>query len=316
MLSLTACQPTVKNEKNDNLFLLVDFEPNVSIKYKLVSERNSSVVLDSKSRKTKPDVISEKLELVISYRPVGDPDPYGLTTVEAICHSAKVTRKAKVSPRQDVVEALSGRVYTFTVTPTGKIVDFSNLDKLALEFGSKAVVNSGKQGLIKEPDMISDFVTLQWFLWDSVAASDQATRGIAPGASWTAKQSIPLPVPIGFARNTTYSVDADKNQYSAEGELEKITIDSVYTAGEGALDSWPKIYSGTFAMKGMFGILRNFRLLSVEGTGKQVFNVKRGVLEKDDQQYQVKVGAVFMLPLAGTSPELTVDQKMSIELLE
>lgn len=313
LLTLTACQPS---EKKNNVFLLVDFKPQESIKYKLVSERHSSVILDSKSNKTKPELIDEKLEMVISYKPVGEPDPYGLTMIEATCHSAKVTRKAKINPRKDAVELLAGRTYRFTVTPIGKIVEFADLDKLAAELGSKAIVTSGRQGSIKEPDMIADFVTMQWFLWDSISTSNQATSGIVPGASWTAKQYIPLPVPVGFIRDTKYSIALEGNQYSAKGELEKVIIDSVYSVGDGVLKKWPKIYTGTFGMKGTCGILRKFKLTSIKGTGRQVFDLERGVLEKDVQQYKAKVSAVFMFPLAGISPELTVDQKMSIELIE
>ena len=55
---------------------------------------------------------------------------------------------------------------------------------------------------------------------------------------------------------------------------------------------------------------------SVNGKGENVINVKNGVLLKKTQQYKVEVGAVFLLPLSGTSPKLTVDQKITAELME
>ncbi len=312
LLSLASCQ---SGDANDNLFLVVDFDPQVPVKYKMVSERNSSVILDSEARKTKPQKDYEKLELIISYKSLGEPDSYGMSTIEATCHSAKVTRKAKVSSPKDPIEALSSRSYTFTVTSIGKIIDYSNLNKLAAELGATAISNNGRQGRIKAPDMIADFVSLQWYLWDSVATCDQAMVGVAAGTSWTSKQFIPLPIPVGFSRDTTYTIAAEQAPL-LEGAQETVVIDSVYSVGQGKLENWPKIYTGSFGMKGTFGILRNFRLASIEGTGKQTFNVERGLLEKDVQQYKVILNAGFMFPLAGVSPEVTVDQKMSIELIQ
>jgi hypothetical protein len=309
LLSLTSCQPVAKS---NNVFMLVDFDPVVPVKYKLVSERNTDVSLGGESAKSKSNPIYEKLEMVISYKSIGDPDPYGLTTVEATCHSAKVKRTAKNSPSKDVAEALTGKTYTFTVTPTGKIVDYTDMNKLAVEVGSKAVNTGSRQGSIKEPDMVSDFVALQWYLWDSVASSDQATAGLAPGTSWTTKQPIPLPVPLGFTRNTTYTLSEE----IVDGMQGKVAINSVYAIGELGLENWPTIYSSRFRIKGTFGMLRNFRLTFVEGSGRQIFNVEKGLLESETQQFKVIVKADLLFPLAGTSPEFTVDQKISIELLE
>jgi hypothetical protein len=163
--------------------------------------------------------------------------------------------------------------------------------------------------------MIADFATLQWYLWDSIASSGQTSAGLVPGASWVSKQFIPLSVPIAFSRLTTYTLGKPFTPAGVESS-EKVVIDSTYAVGGGALDNWPKIYTGKYGMKGTFGILRNFRLSSIEGTGKQTFNVDSGLLEKDVQQYQAKVAAGFMFALPGTSPLMTVDQKISVELLE
>ncbi|MBW8016772.1 MAG: hypothetical protein FVQ82_11340 [Planctomycetes bacterium] len=310
LLSLTACQPASRKEK---VWLVVDFQSQVPLKYKLVSERDSFVTFDAKSSKMKPDKTYEKLELVISYKPVGKPDVYGLTTIEATCHSAKVTRKAKNKPSgKDAVEGLAGRSYTFKVSATGKITDYSNLDKLAAELGAKAISETS-QGRIKAPDMVADFVCLQWHLWDSVATSGQTTSGLKPGASWTTKQFIPLPIPIGFVRNTTYTLG---DVETGAQEQKKVAIDSTYTTGEGGLEHWPKIYTGGFRMKGMFGFLRRFNVASVEGAGRQIFDVEKGLLEKDTQQYKVKILANIFGNLPGVSPEITVDQKMTVELLD
>jgi hypothetical protein len=314
LLSLTACQP---GSSKDNVFLVVEFDPQVPLKYKLISERDSSVTFDAKSAKMKPVKIYEKLEMVISYQPVGKPDVYGLTTIKATCHSAKVTRKAKRrSPGKDSAEGLTGRSYTFKISPTGKIVDYSNLSKLAVEIGSKSISGSGSHGNFKSPDMTTDFVCLQWYLWDSLAKSGQTTSGLKPGASWTTNQIIPLPLPSGTVRETTYTLgDVEEGVEDSN----KVIIDSTYAIGKReGLKNWPRIYPGRFQIKGMFGFLRGFTITSIAGTGRQIFDAEKGILEKDVQQYKAKFSAnlLFSLPGAGVSPEMIVDQKMSVELLD
>lgn len=317
LLSLTACQPV---SKKGNVFLIVDFDPQVPVKYKMVSERDSSVTLDANSDKGKSEKIYEKLEVVISYKPVGQPDVYGLTTVEATCHSAKVTRKkgGKTVSAKDAVESLTGRTYIFTVSPTGKIADYTSLNKLASELGSKAFADSGKQGRMKAPDMVADFVCLQWHLWDSASTAGQTVAGLKPGTSWTTRQFVPLPVPVGFTRDTTFTLGVPEPFAGAEGVEpdNTVVIDSTYSVGEQGLENWPKIYTGSFDMKGTLGFLSNFKLVSIDGTGKQTFNVDKGLLEKDVLQYKVKLSAGLRWPLPGVSPEVTVDQKMSVELLD
>lgn len=310
LFSLTGCQPMAKE------YLVVDFRPQPALTYRLVSERGIDLDLDS-SGKMKPEEMHEKLEMVISYKPVGSADAYGLTTIEANCLSAKVTRRAKGSSSGDVVNSLTGKSYTFKITPSGKITDFSNMTAIVRELGKKAIVSSGSQGRIKTPDMIADFATLQWYLWAAISSVDQPMKGVQYGQSWTSKQFIPLPVPVGFTRETTYTLAGglEDGQSAADGE-KRVVIESKYEIGEGALENWPKIYTGGFNMKGTFGILRNFRLQTIEGAGKLIFNLDRGVVEKDVQEYKVDLAAAFLLPLANTSPMLSVDQKITVELVD
>ena len=310
LVSLAGCQP---GSGKDNVFLVVDFQPQVPLKYKMVSERDSYVTFDADSNKMKPEKISEKLELVISYKPVGERDEYGLTTIEATCHSAKVTRKAKkIAAGKDAAEGLSGRSYTFKVSPTGRIADKTNLIKLAEEIGSGSI-SSTNSGKFKNPDMTTDFLCLQWYLWDSLAASGQTSSGLKPGASWTTKQLVPLPFPARLVRDTTYTL-GDR----AEGieDMNKVVIDSTYAAGGKGLKDWPGIYPGPYQIKGMLGFLQGFSITSIEGTGRQIFDAEKGILEKDLQQYKAKLAANLRLPLPGVKPEVTVDQKISVELLD
>jgi len=298
--------------------LAVDFNAGTVVRYKLVSARDIEVNLDStgstlKGGRSKPQEMSEKVVFVIAYKPVVL-DPYGLSTIEGRCESAKVTRTALVSKpsARDAAESLVGQTFTFQISPAGRIKDYSDLKALIRRLGDKAFASTtGRQGRIKNPDMISDFSALQWHLWDSIASIEDAVAGVAIGQSWKAKQFIPLPMPIPAARETTYTLAEVQKTDSGR----KAVITSSYKLDDSRVKNWPSPYTGSFNMKGIFGFLRNFKFRSLEGTGRQIFNIDSGTLQSEEQQYKVHIDAGFMMPLGDTVPTVTIDQKISIELL-
>ena len=315
VFAFAGCQQA---ELSTTELLAVDFNEGAVLRYKLVSARDVEVKFDSsgsssKARKSKPQKMTEKLVLVISYKPVAI-DPYGLSTIEARCESAKVTRttfvrKGKV---RDAVESLGGQTFTFQISPTGRIEDYSELKELIRRLGDKAFASAGgRQGRIKNPDMISDFSALQWYLWDSIASIEDAVGGVTIGQSWKTKQFVPLPLPLPAARDTTYTL-TEVNQTDTG---RKAVITSSYQLSKKRVKNWPRPYRGKFRMRGMFGFLRNFKFRSLEGSGTQIFNIDTGTLESEQQQYKIHIDAGFMMPLGDTVPTVTVDQKISIELL-
>jgi len=315
VLALAGCR---QSEMTTTELLAVDFNAGSALRYKLVSQRDVEVNLDStgsasRTGKSKPQKMSEKLELVIAYKPV-ELDPYGLSTIEGRCESAKVTRTALVRTpsERDAAESLAGQTFTFRITPAGRVKDYTDLEALIRRLGDKAFASSGgRRGRIKNPDMITDFSFLQWHLWDSIASIENAVDGVALGQSWKAKQFIPLPVPITVARETTYTLAEVQETDSGR----KAVITSSYKLSDSRVKNRPKPYTGKFSMKGLFGFLRNFKFRSLEGTGRQIFNIDTGTLESEQQQYKVHIDAGFMMPLGDTVPTVTIDQKISIQLL-
>jgi len=300
-------------------FLLVNFKLGTILRYKLVSERNvefdfgSSDATKDSARKT-----SEKLELVIAYKPI-EIDPVGLTTIEGFCESAKVRRATLTGKKAkaDAVENLTGKTFTFKVSQTGRMADYSAIESLVLELGEKAFTSkTGSRGRVKAQDMISDFTAMQWYLWDSAASIKKPLKGIKPGQSWEGAQFVALPMPIPTVRKTTYTL-AEVSQTPQgrkaiiQSSYEKLADESV---GE-VLDDWPKPYSGMFRMSGMFGFLKGYRIRSIEGTGRDVFNIDAGVVESQQRQLKIKVSARFLLPLGDSKPSLLIEQKISTELL-
>lgn len=313
VLSLLAgCRESQKKE-----LLAVEFKPDTTLQYRFVSEREITLELKSDDPKmqdkNKPQTMAEKLELVIAYKPV-EVDPLGLTVIEAKCESAKVTRRnfTAAATTPDAAEKLAGKTFTIKLSPRGKIDDYSSLTEIVRQLGEMAFTGSttGSQK-IKNPDMIYDFIAMQWYLWDSVATIEKPLDGVAKGTTWTADQLIPLPVPMIAVRKTTYTFD----DVMETPEGRKAAIGSTYELSKSKLENWPKPYADRFAMKGMFGFLRNYQYQSVAGVGKQVFNIDTGVVESDRQEYKMIMTAAFMLPLGDSVPVITIDQTITTELL-
>ena len=300
--------------------LTVDFQEGQTLQYKFVSNRELEVDWDptgrtSPSGKHTADKVSESMELVMSYTPV-ELKPYGLTTIKATCDSAKVTRSKGTARRgamKDAVEALAGKSFVFTVGPTGKIEDYSQLEKLLSEIGNEAFQSDTSRGRIKEPDMISDFIATQWFLWDSVSSIEETARGVTTGQSWKSKLSIPAPMPVMLrrARDVTYTLD----QVRAGDKGRLAVIRSKYSPAESAPRSWPLPYSGSFQMAGTFGFLRGYKIIDLQGQGEELFNIDSGRTERYSQQYKAQLETSLPIGI-GANPRVNINQTLTMELLK
>ncbi|MHC5018304.1 MAG: hypothetical protein ACYTFP_07010 [Planctomycetota bacterium] len=279
-LSLSGCQDPAQS--SDDNWLLVSFEKDVPITYRMVSERETEIDLTTGDPKK-----NEKLELEMVYTPVVV-DPFGLSTLKVECQSVSVTRSG-----------FSG----------------SDLERLAAELGKASFSTSRRNARIKNPDMIADFLAMQQYLW-GVGSAIPNQLDLKKGDTWQTQQSIPWPVPIypPPARTTTYILEGIEGQ---EDLSRRATIKSTYAMSETPIEDYIRPYEeGQFQMRGLFGFLRNFQFKHIEGTGTQVFNMDDGLVESDRQQYLLDVTASFMLPLGDSLPVLKVDQKISIERIE
>jgi len=302
-------EPSIKGKE----LLTVDWQDGRTLEYKFVSAREITLDWDPTGKLTKSDnrtgdKSTESMEMVVAYTPAKI-DPYGPTTIEATCKSVKVTRSK--GPRKDAVEHLAGKTFTFSVGPTGKIEDYSQLDELLKEAGKKAFLPDTGRGRIKELDMIGDFVSSQWFLWDSVSSLENPSEGVAVGQSWTSKLSVPSPMVMRKARDVTYQLDEIRQ--SEKGRL--AVISSSYSIADSAFQSWPIPYSGRFQMKGTFGFLSGYKLLSLEGRGEELFNIEAGRIEQYNQQYQMQLEASIPMGIS-VKPMITIKQNLTMELLD
>lgn len=308
---ITGCS----NSRGPKLFT-VDFKEGQSLRYKFTSSRETTIQWDSKDTTSKPtqkttSTHQEEMKMVILYTPV-EVDPYGLTKIKATCESIKVKRFSKRYKKgldKDAVNSLAGKSFTFTLTSAGNIKDYSEMEKLIKATGDKAFRPERDQGRIKEPDMIGDFIVSQWFLWDSISSIKNPTEGVKVGDSWKSVLSVPGPMVMKKAREVEYTL----NKINKE---QRAVIKSRYQYSESAEKNWPTPYSGTFRLSGTFGTLVGYKILDLQGEGEEWFNMNKGRIEKSNQQYEVKLSASSIFPIGNLSPQITMKQNLTMELIE
>lgn len=323
LTALAGCEPKAEGKKplaGKKELLTVNFQEGQTLQYRFVSSRDIDVNWGpvsgghkSSRDKDKVDKSSESIGMVVAYTPI-KVDPYGLTTIKATCKSVSVSRTPSGMGRtsQDAVESLTGASFTFTVEPTGKIEDHSQLEKLIKETGEKAFRPKSSEGRVKEPDMIGDFTATQWFLWDSVSSIKNPAKGVRVWQSWKSKLPVPNPMVIQRARDVNYTLDEIRQ--TEKGQI--AVIRSSYSSAESVPDNWPPMpYSGNFQMSGRFGFLRNYHILDLQGHGEELFNIDAGRTERYNQQYQVQMEASLPMGIGARLP-VTINQNLTMEFLE
>ncbi len=296
--------------------LTVDFQQGQTLRYKFLSSRDITVnwgqMKGASAGKEKVETSSESLEMVVNYTPV-EVNPYGFSTIEAKCESAKVKRSYGSSRRGskiDAAESFAGKSWTFTVGATGKIKDGSGFVEVLREAGAKAFRADRSQGLVKEPDMLYDITATQWFLWDSISSISNFAQGVAVGDEWQSMLHAPGPTILFAARNVTYRLGEIRS--SEQGRI--AVIDSSYTLRYPNPPEWPIPYTERFNLSGMFGFLRNYKLLDLQGEGEELFNIDAGRIEKSGQKYTMNATASLPMGL-GINPKITINQTFTTELL-
>jgi len=312
--------PTQKIEmlKEGKELLTVDFQPGQSLRYKFVSSRDIFLNWEPNKKGSRPgqetiDKSTEVMEMVVLYTPL-EVDPYGLTTLKATCESVKSTRSKSPSGRSaptDAVQHLNGKTFTIKVNATGKMEDASQLDELIRQIGEKAFRVGSRMGRIKEQDMIADFISSQWFLWDAVSSIEKPADGVSVGESWNSQLSVPTPMVMRKARDVTYTLD--EIQETDKGRI--AVISSTYSLAETVPDGWPVPYTGSFQMPGTFGFFRGYKILGLSGKGRETFNIDAGQTEQYSQQYGIQMDAILPAPL-GPSPRITINQNLSMQLVK
>ncbi|MHC4865856.1 MAG: hypothetical protein ACYTEX_17370 [Planctomycetota bacterium] len=306
--------------KNREL-LTVDFQPDQSLRYKFVSSRK--MIMDwsagQKAGKKAQDSIdesSEQVDIVCKYTPV-EVEPYGLTTVKATIESLKARRTSRrgnqLRDAKDAVKSLAGKSFMIKVSPTGAIKDASQLEQLIKQAGEKAFRSNTRHGRIKEPDMIGDFIASQWFLWDAASSIEKPKQGITVGQTWKSQLSLPTPMVMREARDVDYTFDEIRE--TDKGRIAVIT--SSFSHAPAITNNWPNPYpAGSFQVSGRFGLLRRFEIHDFQGQGQELFNIDKGRIEQYKHQHQMKISATLLMPLPGANPQVTIDQTLTMTLLE
>jgi len=301
--------------------LTVDFRSGETLRYRFVTDRQTEVdwgpvkgaSQSSQNKGHKIDKFADLMDMVVSYTPV-EVDPYGSTTIKATCESIKIKRgqaKGRADSARDPVETIAGKSFNFTVGPTGKIQDYSQMESLIQQAGEKAFRTSTKDGRIKDPDMTDDFICTQWFLWDAVSSIEQPLKGLNISDSWNSMLSVPTQMVLRKARTVTYTLDEIRQ--TDQGRI--AVISSSYGPAESVPATWPVAYKGPgFMVSGTFGFLQGYKTAELKGSGEELFNIDLGRTEKYNQQYEMRLRCHLPMGLGGVIP-ITVRQKITMQLL-
>lgn len=178
--------------------------------------------------------------------------------------------------------------------------------------GGKAFRQQSRGGRVKEPDMIGDFFATQWFLWNSVSSIKNAAGGVSLGQSWRSKLSVPAPMVLRKARDVTYTFE--QVQPGQKGSV--AVLSGVYGLSDLVPAGWPVPYSGEFQAAGRFGMLGYYRVLELQGQGRELFNIDAGQVERSEQHYIMVMDCSFPMGLINTRPKITINQAITMQLIQ
>ena len=321
---LAGCQRGAVGERGGKELLSVDFKQGQTLRYKQISEREVQLDFDPGGKiskggdKGRIQTTTERLEIVVAYKQV-KADSHGFSTIEATFEQVKPSRSSLSGQQpsgKDALNYLQGKTITFTVSPSGIVTDQSGLNETITKLGEEAFGGKGKG--VKDPDMIQDFMTLEWMMWDAISSITKPSQGVAVGQTWQSQLMAPMPMPMRIGRDTIYKL----NRVEEANGIRIADINSVYTLAAKVPPPtvWPLPYSGSFQMRGVFGFMGGYKVLSLAGSGNERFNITAGRVERIDQRYQTNVAAEMPFGLGSGSdttphPNMVVRQKLSAELL-
>ena len=317
-LIIGGCEPQSTEKKipagtgKPKELLTVDFEQSKVLRYKFVSSRQIEILLENNTGKAggEKNRYTESLDMIVAYKPI-KVNPYGLSIIEATCESVRTNQTTKRNTHKEAAENFAGKSFKFTVGPTGKIEDRTELEKLLKEVAQTAFRPNSQHGRIKEPDLVCDFMATQLFLWDSISSKSEPRKGVAVGDSWQSQLSIPSPMLelMNAGRDVVYKLE-DVND-TGSGRI--AVISSEFSLSKSQLKDRFMPYSGSFTPSGPFGLYGNCRIIELGGTGQELFNIDAGRTDGYSQDYEMKVVAVMaMIPI---TVKINVKQHLSMQLI-
>jgi|GEM_PF-159667 len=291
------------------------FQEGRALDYRFTSRRDVQILWDPNRAAVRPDPnnssdMTESLDLVMAYKPM-KVDSAGVASIEATFKSVTARRSqlgGGVDARPDPVEGLRGKTFTLVVEPGGNIRDANSLDALLKEIGKVSFREDAHNGRIKDPEMISDVVATQWFLWDTIASMD--AKGVAVGQTWDSRLLLPMPMVMRQARDVTYRLE--RLEQTPSGRVATFGSDFRWS-DRPAPASWPIPYSGKMRVSGAFGFLGGYRILSFDGKGQEQFDLDAGVSKGYDHNFHVEMQASGPPIGPHLNPKVVIRQTIKME---
>jgi hypothetical protein len=311
ILLIAGCAGKPEVSKENRIFLTVEFQQAKPLRYRFVSTRQIETIFEDNTipendRKT---TYSESLETVIAYKPIKI-ETYGLSEIEATIESVNAN-PIMGGTGKDATANLSGKSFRLVVGPTGKIEDRKELVEIMKQAAQTAFRPKRDTDRIKNPDMISDFMATQMFLWDSISSIKEPRKGITLDQNWQSELSIPSPVLALFysGRDVVYKLTEIRD--TNDGKI--AVISSEYTPSKTPVPNWFSPYEGDFMLAGPFGLYVNCTIAELGGKGTELFNIDQGKSISYRQDYQVAINS--MMSLIPIKVKINIKQQLSMQLL-
>ena len=182
------------------------------------------------------------------------------------------------------------------------------------QVGQQAFRADRKNGLIKDPDMLYDVIATQWFLWDSVSHISNPAKGVVVGEKWKSVLPAPAAMLLFAARNTTYMLE-EIRQDPNDPNNRTAVIGGSYSLFWPNPSEWPIPYTESFQMSGIFGFLRDYKMVDIQGHGQELFNIEAGRTEQYTQKYTMRATSSMPMGLSGVNPKIAIEQTITMQLI-
>ena len=120
------------------------------------------------------------------------------------------------------------------------------------------------------------------------------TKGVAVGEKWKSVLPAPATMILFAARDVNYTLE-EIRQDPNDPNNRIAVIDSSYSLLWPNPSEWPVPYTEAFQMSGIFGFLREYKMLDLQGHGQELFNIEAGRTEQYTQKYTMQATCVVCL---------------------
>jgi hypothetical protein len=281
-------------------------------KYRFNSNRQIIVSPQNKTADASPQTMNQELGLLLRCNCASTQNPYIYTV---IIESAQVNQYDLLGEKifNRAVENLTGKAFRVIFSADGQIKDNSELiSLLKIEAEKESLYKHGKT-LMLEPDMLQDMMAMPYILL--APQVKMLSMKESPDFRQVALLE-PTPWPVIKSPAPDHRVNYTVQGAYSENGCRKANITEDYELAGNSLLDMQAVYQTDYKMPGLLGFMRHFSFDSISGSGKKIYNMSTGWIERSVQNYTVTGTASYNLPINNTQPQIAIQQTITFERIE